>query len=202
LLLTAQSLRGILQHCQKAAELPLTELRSLLAHDLMHHGSTEAATDPNTNVANTTSHLPTTSALLPIESLSSFKVSDLRVLTLHPFYEHSFPTQRPPSLWRKTGLVIVAFVRALFGLPSVLIRRRQGYYRLSLAQIRDRFTSEVIAPWLEEMGRVAEGLLMEKADINHEVASSSVVLDTETRLQLGSLVALRCNISAVLAVLV
>jgi len=121
---------------------------------------------------------------------------------LHPFYERSFPTQRPPSLWRKTGLVITAFVRALFGLPAVLVRRRQGYYRLSLAQIRDRFTSEVIAPWLEEMGRVAEGLLMERVDVNHEGVSSLKTLDPETRHQLRSLVALRCNLSAVLAVLV
>lgn len=169
----------------------------------MHHDPTETATDPNTNVANTISRLPTTSAFLPIESLSSFRVSDLRVLVLQPFYERSFPTQRPLSLWRRTGLAIAAFARALFGLPFVLVHRRQGYYRLSLAQIRDRFTSEVIAPWLQEMGRVAEGLLTENADISHAVESSSEALDPETRRrQLGSLVALRCNISAVLAVLV
>ena len=196
MLLKAQSLRGILQHCQKAAELPFTELRSLLAHDLAHHGSTETVTDLNTNTGDTISRLPTTSASLPIESLSSFEVSDLRVLVLHPFHERYFPTQRAPSLWRRTGLAIAAFARALFGLPSILVHRRQGYYKLSLAQLSDRFTSEVIVPWLEETARVAERLLMEKAD---NKASSS---DPETRRQLGSLIALRCNISAVLAVLV
>ena len=167
----------------------------------MHRGSTETATDPNTNVANAISRLPTTSAFLPIESLSSFKVSDLRILVLQPFYERTFPTHRPPSLWRRTSLAIAAFARAIFGLPSVLVHRRHGYYRLSLAQIRDTFTSEVIAPWLEEMGRVAEGLLVETTDINHAVAPSLEILDPETRHKLGSLVALRCNISAVLAVL-
>ena len=202
MLLKAQSLRGILQHCQKAAELPLTELRSLLAHDLAHHSSTETATDLNTNIGDTISRLPTASASLPIESLSSFKVSDLRVLVLQPFHERSFPTQRAPSLWRRTGLVVAAFARALFGLPSILVHRRQGYYKLSLAQMSDRFISEVIVPWLEETARVAERLLMEKADNKHAVASSSEILDPETRRQLVTLVALRCNISAVLAVLV
>ena len=202
MLLKAQSLRGILQHCQKAAELPLAELRSPLAHELAHHVSTEAITDPNTNIGDTISRLPTTSASLPIESLSSFKVSELRVLMLHPFYERSFPTQRVPSLWRRTGLAIAAFARALFGLPSILVHRRQGYYKLSLAQLSDRFTSEIIVPWLEETARVAERLLMEKADIKRVMASSSEIPDPETRRQLGPLVALRCNISAVMAVLV
>ena len=99
------------------------------------------------------------------------------------------------------GLAIAAFAHALFGLPSVLVHRRQGYYKLSLAQLRHRFTSEVIAPWLEDMGRVAEGLLMEKSDVNRAVASSSEVPNPETRHQLEALVAMRCNISAVSAVL-
>ena len=200
MLLTAQSLRGILQHCQKAAERPLAELRSLLAHDLVHHDATDTAADPDTAVAETTSRLPTTSALLPIESLSSFKVSNLRGLVLQPFHERSFQTQHRPALWRRTGLAIAAFARALFGLPSVLVHRRRGYYKLSLAALRDRFTSEVFAPWVEEMGRVAEGLRREKADVNHVVVSLEA-MDPETLRQLGPLVALRCNISAVLAVL-
>lgn len=99
------------------------------------------------------------------------------------------------------GQAIAAFARALFGLPSVLVHRRQGYYKLSLAQLRHIFTSEVIAPWLEDMGRVAEGLLIEKADVNRAVVSSSEILDSETRHQLEALVAMRCNISAVLTVL-
>lgn len=135
-----------------------------------------------------------------MESLSPFKVSDLRVLVLHPIHERSFRTQYVPSLWRRTGLAIAAFAHALFGLPSVLLHRRQGYYKLSLAQLRNSFASEVITPWLEDMGRVAEGLLMEKAIIKRGVASSEI-LDPETRHQLGLLVAMRCNISAVLAVL-
>ena len=198
MLLTSQSLSGILQHCQKAAELPLTELRSLLAHELTHHDSTETATNPSVSIGDTISRLPTTSAFLPIDSLSSFKVSDLRTLVLQPFHERLLATQLVPSLWRRTGLAIAVFVRALFGLPSVLVHRRQGYYKLSLAQLCDRFTSEVIAPWLKEMGRVAEGLLMEEAVINRPVASSSEILNSETPRQL---VALRCNVSAVLAVL-
>ena len=202
MLLKAQSLRGILQHCQKAAELPLTELRSRLAHDLAHDGSTETATDPNTNIGDTISRLPTTSASLSIDSLSSFKVLGLRVLVLQPFHERSFATQRAGSLWGRAGLAMAAFARALFGLPSILVHRRQGYYKLSLAQLSDRFTSEVIVPWLEETTRVAERLLMEKADIKRAVTSSSEILDPETRRQLVLLVALRCNISAVLAVLV
>ncbi len=195
-------MRGILQHCQKAAELPLTEFRSLLARDLAQDGSTETTTDPNTNIGDTISRLPTTSASLPIESFSSFKVLELRVLVLQPFHERSFATQRAPSLLRRTGLAMAAFARALFGLPSILVHRRQGYYKLSLAQMSDRFISEVIVPWLEETARVAERLLMEKADNKHAVASSSEILDPETRRQLVTLVALRCNISAVLAVLV
>lgn len=166
----------------------------------MRHSSTETPTDPNTNVGDTISRLPTTSAFLPIDSLSSFKVSDLRVLVLQPFHERSFPTQRAPSLWRRAGLAIAAFARALFGLPSILFHRRQGYYKLSLTQLCDEFMSEVISPWLEEMGRVAEECLMEKADVNR-VAAVSETLNLETRRQLGSLVALRCNISAVLVVL-
>lgn len=201
MLLTTQALRGILQHCQKAAELPLTELRTLLAHDLMGHGSTERTTDPKTNIGDNISRLPTTSASLPIESLSSFKVSNLRDLVLQPFHELSFPTQRAPSLWRRMGLAIAAFARAFFSLPSVLVHRRQGYYKLSLAQLSDKFTSEVIVPWLEEVGRVAERLLTEEADTKHAVAPSSETLDAETRRRLGPLIALRCNISAVLAVL-
>ena len=201
MLLTSQSLNGILQHCQKAAELPLAELRSLLAHELMHDGSTETATNPNVNIGDTISRLPTTSAFLPIESLSSFKVSDLRTLVLQPFHERLLATRSVPSLWRRTGLAIAAFVRALFDLPSVLVHRRQGYYKLSLVQLCERFTSEVIDPWLKEMGRVAEGLSMEGAVINRPVAFSSEMLNPETRHRLGSLVALRCNVSAVLAVL-
>lgn len=202
MLLKAQSLRGILQHCQKATELLLTEQRSLLALDLAHDGSTETATDPNTNIGDTISRLPTTSASLPIESLSSFRVLELRVLVLQPFHERSSATQRAPSLWWKPGLAIAAFARMLFGLPSILAHRRQGYYKLSLAQLSDRFISEVIVPWLEETARVAERLLMEKADIKLAVAPSSEIPDPETRHQLVSLVALRCNISAMLAVLV
>lgn len=202
MLLKAQSLRGILQHCQKAAELPLTELRSTLAHDLAHHNSTKTGTDPNTNIGDTISRLPAASASLPIESLSSFKVSDLRVLVLQPFHERSFPTQRALSLWRRTGLAIAAFARALFGLPYILVHRRQGYYKLSLAQVSDKFTSDVIVPWLEEIAPVAERLLMEGADHKRVMESSSEMLDPATRRQLRSLVALRCNISAVLAVLV
>lgn len=198
LVLTAQSLSRVLQNCQKAAELPLAELRSLLARDLVHHDAAGTAADPGTTVADTASRLPTTSASLPIESLSSFKVSNLRVLVLQPFHERFLPTQDPPPLWRRTGLAIAAFARALFALPSALVHRRQGYYQLSLAALHDRIISEVIAPWVEEMGRVVEGLSRGQADINRVVASSET---SETLRQLGSLVALRCNISAVLAVL-
>lgn len=201
MLLTTQSLRRILQHCQKAAELPLAELRSLLADDLIHHDSTDAAADPDTTVADTISLLPTTSASLPIESLSSFKVSDLRVLVLQPFHERPFPTQHPPPLWRRTGLAVVAFARSLFGLPSVLVHRRRGYYKISLAALGNRYMSEVIAPWVEEMGRVAEEILRETGDISRVVAPSET-LGPESLRQLERLVALRCNISAVLAVLV
>lgn len=200
MLLTSQSLRGVLQRCQQAAEPPLTELRSRLAQDLIGHSSTETSADPDTNVGDTISRLPTTSALLPIDSLSSFKVSDLRVLVLQPFHEPFFSTQHAPSLWRRTGLVIAAFARALFGLPSVLFNHRQGFYKLSLVQLHDVFMSELVSPWLEEMSRVAEGLSVEKADIDRVVAVSEI-LSPEARHQLESLVALRCNISAVVAVL-
>ena len=162
----------------------------------------EAAANPHTSVEDTTSRLPTTSASLPIESLSSFKVSDLRVLVLQPFYERSLSIQHAPSLWRRTTLGIAAFARALLGLPSILIHHREGYYRLSLAALCDRFASEVIAPWVEEMTRIAEGLLRERADVNRTVAPSSETLYPETVPQLESLIALRCNVSAVLAVLV
>ena len=201
MLLTSQSLIGILQHCQKAAELPLTELRSLLAHELTHQGSTETATNPNVDVGDTILRLPTTSAFLPIESFSSFEVSDLRTLVLQLFHERLLAAQSVPSLWRRTGLAIATFVRVLFGLPSILVHRRQGYYKVSLTQLCDRLTSEVIAPWLKEMGRVAAGLLMEEEAINRPVAFLSEILNPETRHQLGSLVALRCNVSAMVAVL-
>lgn len=188
----------MLQNCQKAAELPLAKLRPLLARDLVHHDSAGTAADPDTTVADTTSRLPTTSASLSIESLSSFKVSNPRVSVLQPFHERFLPTQDPLPLWRRTGLAIAAFARALFALPSVLVHRRQGYYQLSLAALHDRFMSEIIAPWVEEMGRVAEGLSREQTDINRVVASSET---SEALRQLGPLVALRCNISAMLAVL-
>lgn len=140
------------------------------------------------------SRFPTTPAL-PIEALSSFRTTKFRALYLQPLSEGHLLIRRQTSLWRKMSLVVAALARALFW-PFILLYRRQGYYWVSLAELHDTYMDEAIVPWVNEMARVV------RENTNPRRIATTVNVDMESRHgQVERLLALRCNVFAVLAVL-
>jgi hypothetical protein len=195
LLLTTKSLRAILQLCQKAAE---SSLRSLVIDDSVYLSLTETAV--GTNEPSTGSRFPATPALA-IEALSSFRTMDLRVLLLQPLHEGHLLVRQQKSLWRKTGLTLAVIARALFGWPLILLHHRGAYYWISLAKLHDRYMTEVIIPWVDEIGRAME-LLREETVPRRIATAPAEDVSTESRhRQVGRSLALYCNTCAMLAVL-
>jgi len=193
LLLTSKSLRNILEHCQKAAE---PALRSLVADDLAYRSLTETAAGTDER-ATGVFDLPASSAL-PIEALSSFQATTLRILLLQHFYQDHLQIRRQTSPWRKIGLLFALVARAFLGWPLVLLHRRQAYYWISLVELHTRYMDEVVVPWVDEIGR----RLSNKSDLRCIAAKSTEFVDTESRRgQVERLFALRCTSSAVLAAL-
>jgi len=199
LLLNSKTLRAILRHSQKAAEPSLATLRLSLADGSAYSGPTETAVDTGEPAAGVP-RIPAT-ACLPIEALSSFQTTDLRVLLLQPFYEGHFLIRRQTSLWRKTGLIfttVANVARALFAWPLILLHRRQAYYWISLAELHNRYMDEAIVPWVEEITCAAR----EGTDARRIATTSAENVSMQNRRgQVECLLALRCNASAVLAVL-
>jgi len=138
------------------------------------------------------SRLPATPSLL-IEALSSFQTTNFRILLLQPLNEGKLLNQRQTPLWRKAGLIFAAVPRALFAWPLIRLSRR-AYYWISLAELHNRYMDEAIVPWVKEIAcAVREG---------RDARRSADNVDTEGhRRQVECLLALRCNVSAVLAVL-
>lgn len=190
LLLTSKSLRAILQYSQKAAE---PALRSLVADDSAYRSLTESAIGIHEH-ATGVSHFPATLAL-PMEALSSFQTTKFRALYLQPLYEGRSLIRRKTSLWRKTSLVIAALARA-FVWPFILLHRHQGYYWISLAELHNTYMDEVIVPWVDEIARVVR----EETGPRRIATTVNVGIESRHR-QVERLLALRCNVSAVLAVL-
>jgi hypothetical protein len=132
----------------------------------------------------------------PLEALSSFQATFLQVFwfTLLPqaLYE------RQTSLWRKAGLILTAPVRVIFASLLSLLHQRRAYYRVSLAELHNRFMDEVIVPWVEEIVCVVR----QRTDARRMATTSAENVEMEShRGQVECLLALRCNTSAVLAVL-
>jgi len=199
LLLNSKTLGAILQQSQKAAGPSLAALRLSLTDGSACRSPTETAvgTDgPATGV----SHIPATPSL-PIEALSSFQTTNFRVLLLQPLYEGHFLIRRQTSLWRKTGLIfatVANVARALFAWPLILLHRRQAYYWISLAELHNRYMDEVIVPWVEEITHAVR----EETDARRIATMSAECVSMQSRHgQVEYLLALRCNASAVLAVL-
>jgi len=139
--------------------------------------------------------LPPTPSL-PIEALSSFQTTLFQVLwnALLPqaLYE------RQTSLWRKAGLIFTAPVRVLFASLSILLHRHQAYYWISPAELHNRYMDEVIVPWVEETAHVVR----QQTVARRMATTSAENVEIEShRGQVECLLALRCNVSAVLAVL-
>ena len=198
MLLTSKTLHAILQHSHIAAEPSLAALRSHVVDGLAYCSTTETGVctdEPATGV----SRLPATPPLL-IEALSSFQTRDFRVLLLQPLHEGHLLNRQQTSLWRKAGLIFASVVRALFAWPLILLHRRQAYYWVSLAELHNRYMDEVIVPWVEKIASVVR----ERTDARRIATTSAenVGVGMEShRGQVESLLALRCNVSAVLAVL-
>ena len=139
--------------------------------------------------------LPATPSLL-IEALSSFQTTDFRVLFLQPL--NHLLSRRQTSLWRKAGLIFTAVARALLAWPLTLLHQRQAYYWISLAELHNRYMDEVIVPWVEEIAHAVQV----ETDARRIATISTGNVDLEShRGQVECLLALRCNASAVLAVL-
>ena len=119
-------------------------------------------------------------------------------MLLQPLNEGHLLNRRHTSLWRKAGLIFAAAARALFVWPLILLHRRQAYYWISLAELHNRYMDEVIAPWVEEISCAVR----EETDARRIATTSVENVGMESdRGQVESLLALRCNVSAVLAVL-
>jgi hypothetical protein len=196
LLLTSESLCAILQHSQKATEGPLAALRSHVADGLAHCNTTETTVctdEPVTGV----SCLPATPSI-PIEALSSFQTTDFWILLLQPLDEGNLPNWRQTSLWQKAGLIFAAVARALFTWPLIRLHWRQAYYWISLAELHNRYMDEVIVPWVEEIACA----VTEETGTRRIATTSVEGVDMGShREQVKCLLALRCNVSAVVAVL-
>ena len=167
-----------------------------MADDLAYRSLTEtvAGTDERaTGVFN----LPASPAL-PIEALSSFQATTLRILLLQHLYQDHLQIRRQTSPWRKMGVFFAVVARAFLGWPLVLLHRRQAYYWISLVELHIRYMDEVVVPWVNEIGR----RLSNKSDLRCIAATSAESVGIEShRGPVERLLALRCNSFAVLAAL-
>ena len=142
------------------------------------------------------SRLPATPSLL-IEALSSFQTTNFRILLRQLLNEGNLLNRRQTSLWRKAGLIFAAVARALYAWPLIRLSRR-AYYWISLAELHNRYMDEVIVPWVEEIACA----MREGTDARRIATTSADNVEMEShRGQVECLLALRCNASAVLAVL-
>lgn len=167
-----------------------------MADHLTYPSLTETAVGPGEHATGGFC-LPATPTL-PIEALSMFQTKNPRVLLLQPLHEGYLRIRRQTTLWQKvraTGAV----ARMLIVWPIILLYRRQAYYWISLAEIHTRYLEEVIVPWVNDIGHTAR----EGTDPRCIATTSVEKVRIESRReQVDRLLALRCNVAAVLAVLV